>query len=174
MGTSHVGNGDFVRYTNCPPASGSHWNAPGGPITPRYYGPGDTTYPQGWVHNLEHGGLVILYACDQGGCDADEQAQLSALAQNFPNSPVCDVPAGINSPVITRFEQMAAPFAALVWDRVLLQDTLDVDAIKRFFAEEGERTNPELGCPRPSPSAEPSPSPSASPEASPSASPTAG
>lgn len=164
MGNGHVGNGDYVRYTYCPPASGNHWNTPGGPITPRYYGPGDTTYPQGWVHNLEHGAMVILYSCDQGGCDPEEQAELAAFAQNFPTSPICQVPAGIDGPVITRFEQMATSFAALVWDRVLLQETLDVDQIKEFFAESGDRTNPEQRCPRPSPS--PEASPSASPAAS--------
>ena len=25
--------------------------------------------PNGWVHNLEHGGLVLLYSCDKGACD---------------------------------------------------------------------------------------------------------
>jgi len=174
MGQGHVGNGDAVRYTNCPPASGKHWNAPGGPITPRYYEPGDTTHPQGWIHNLEHGGLVVLYSCDLGGCEAADQAELFALAQDFPASPICGVQPGVNSPVISRFEEMATPFAALVWDRVLLQQTLDIDEIKRFFAEEGERTNPEQQCPRPSPSAAPSPSPAASPSpASPSPSPAA-
>jgi hypothetical protein len=167
MGAVHVGNGDFVRFTYCPPASGRHWNVPGGPITPRYYEPGDTTYPQGWVHNLEHGGLVVLYSCDQGGCDPAEQEQLFALAQDFPDSPICGIPGGITSPVITRFEEMAAPFAALIWGRVLLQDTLDTEQIKQFFAEEAERTNPELQCPRPSPSPEASPGPSVAASPSP-------
>ncbi len=188
MGNSHVGNGDFVRYANCPPASGKHWNVPGGPITPRYYAPGDTTYPQGWVHNLEHGALVVLYSCDKGGCEAADQAKLAALAQDFPTSPICKIPGGFISPTITRFEEMGTPFAALVWDRVLLQQTLDVDKMKAFFLEESEKANPELQCPRVSPSPEPSagaspgaspgasaspsaaPSPSASPSASPAAS----
>lgn len=167
MGNGHVGNGDFVRFTYCAPASGKHWNAPGGPITPRFYGPDDTTYPQGWIHNLEHGAIVILYSCDQGGCDPDEQAQLTALAQDFPDSPICGLAGGIESPVISRFEEMATPFAAIVWGRVLQQDTLDIEEIKRFFAEEGERSNPEPQCQRPAPS--PSVAPSAAPSASPSA-----
>jgi hypothetical protein len=171
MGNAHVGNGDFVRFANCPPASGKHWNVPGGPITPRYYAPGDTTYPQGWVHNLEHGALVVLYSCDKGGCEQADLDKLFALAQDFPTSPICDIPGGFISPVITRFEEIATPFAALVWDRALLQQTLDIEEIKAFFAEEAERTNPELQCPRPSPS--PEPSPSASPGASPSPSPAA-
>lgn len=163
MGNGHVGNGDFVRYTYCAPASGKHWNVPGGPITPRFYGADDTTYPQGWIHNLEHGGMVVLYSCEQGGCDPDEQARLAAFAQDFPDSPVCGLAGGVVGPVITRFEEMATPFAAVVWGRVLQQPALDIDEMKRFFAEEAERTNPELQCPRPSPS------PEAPPLASPSA-----
>jgi hypothetical protein len=166
MGNGHVGNGDFVRFVNCPPASGRHWNVPGGPITPRYYEPGDTTYPQGWIHNLEHGALVVLYSCDKGGCDPADQQKLYALAQDFPTSPICQIPGGFASPTITRFEEMDGPFAALVWNRVLLQQQLDIDEIKRFFAEEAERTNPELQCPRPSPSPAPAVSPAASPASS--------
>jgi hypothetical protein len=168
MGVGHVGDGDFVRFTYCAPASGKHWNVPGGPITPRFYEPGDTTYPQGWVHNLEHGGLVVLYSCDKGGCDPADQEKLFAMAQDFPTSPICQIPGGYLSPVITRFEEMATPFAALVWGRVLQQETLDIDQMKEFFLQESERTNPELQCPRPSPS--PSAPASASPAASPSAS----
>ena len=68
MGRKHIQVGDPVKYTYCPPASGSHFNASGqGPIPPRLYGPNDVTLPQGWVHNLEHGALVLLYRSDSEG-----------------------------------------------------------------------------------------------------------
>lgn len=155
QGRGHLNPGDFKRYTLCPPASGQHYASPGGPIAPRFYGPNDETIPQGWVHNLEHGGLVVLYSCGHGGCGTADLDKLRALTNNFPNSPVCAVPAGIDGPVVTRFEEMPHPFAALVWDRVLYQDTLDTNQILKFFATEGERGNPEPQC-----QASPSPSPS--------------
>jgi hypothetical protein len=66
--------------------------------------------------------------------------------------------------VIARFEQMAWPYAALVWDRVLPMETVDQAAVLDFFGRYGERTNPEQLCqPSPSPSVSPSGSPSASP-----------
>jgi hypothetical protein len=162
MGNTHVEQGTQVRYTYCPPASGRHYvGTEVGPVPARLYGPGDGVIPQGWIHNLEHGGLVILYR------DADaDQGALRALYDAVPNSPVCDFPPGGQSPgpVIARFEQMAWPYAALVWDRVLPMETVDQAAVLDFFGRYGERTNPEQLCqPSPSPSVSPSGSPSASP-----------
>lgn len=181
MGNAHVATGTVIRYTYCPPASGRHFNQPGvgGPIPARPYGPNDSVIPQGWVHNLEHGGLVVLYR----GAEVD-QAALRSLYDAVPASPVCGFEPGGQSPgpVIARFDQMAWDYAAIVWDRVLPLGTLDQAAILDFYARYGERTNPEKFCevpPDPSaqPSAsgtvEPSTSPSVSPSAAPSASPAA-
>jgi hypothetical protein len=172
MGNTHVATGTVVKYTYCPPASGRHFIGEGiGPIPARPYGQGDAVNPQGWVHNLEHGGLVILYR----GADAD-QAALRALYDAVPASPVCGFQPGGQSPgpVIARFDQMAWPFAALVWDRVLSLETFDQAAILDFYARYGERTNPEKLCEAsPSPSESPGASGSAAPSASPSAEPSA-
>jgi hypothetical protein len=153
QGRGHVVVGTQVTYTFCPPASGKHYSASGqGPIAPRYYGPDDTAIPQGWVHNLEHGGMVILYNCARNGCDTNSQTTLKQLIGKFPASPVCKIAGGLLSPVIARFDQMKANFAAVVWDRVLFQDTLDVSAMLEFFQNQGEKNNPERQCnPSPSP-----------------------
>ena len=165
MGNSHVAVGTVVKYTYCPPASGRPYFATGqGPIPARPYGPTDTVIPEGWVHNLEHGGLVILYK----GAEAD-QAALRALYDAIPVSPVCGFEPGGNSPgpVIARFDDMAWPYAALVWDRVLPMESLDQAAVLDFYARYGETTNPEKLCtPSASPSAAPSDGASASPAAS--------
>ncbi|HTC85755.1 MAG TPA: DUF3105 domain-containing protein, partial [Candidatus Acidoferrum sp.] len=71
MGRTHIAPGSAQTYLSCPPASGNHYFATGiGPIAARYYGPDEATIPQGWVHNLEHGALVVLYSC-KGGCPDD-------------------------------------------------------------------------------------------------------
>ena len=98
MGNTHVAVGTVVKYTYCPPASGHHYFASGqGPIPARPYGPNDSVIPEGWVHNLEHGGLVLLYSCDKGACDDATQAQLRTLVQGFPSSAICGT-----APLITR------------------------------------------------------------------------
>jgi hypothetical protein len=170
MGRTHVAVGTPVRFTFCPPASGNHYNSAGqGPIPPRFYGPEDSTVPQNWIHNLEHGALVILYNCAGGGCDTASLDQLRTLVASFPASPVCKLPPGAVSPVITRFDTMKAPFAAVVWGRVLFQDKLDIPQMLAFFDQYGDRTNPEQQCntnPSPSPGASAAPSASGSPAAS--------
>ena len=175
-GQPHVSPGDKVTYLICPPASGKHINAPPrGPIPPKFYGPNDSVVPNGWVHNLEHGGLVLLYSCDKGACDDATQEQLRALVSGFPASAVCGVAPGIVSPVVAHFEQMPTKFAALVWDRVMYMDTLDTQQVYDFYLRYAERVSegrfvapPEPQCAVPSQSAAPSDAPSASPAASPS------
>jgi hypothetical protein len=139
MGATHQAGPPFT-YTYCPPASGNHYNAQGlGPITPRVYGPNDKVAPPNWVHNLEHGALVVLYQGDSPGATADGQAAFKTFYDNFPPSPICKVPRGEISPVIARFDQMAHPYAALVWGRVLYLDSWDPDVVLRFYATESER-----------------------------------
>ena len=176
MGQGHVPRGTKITYTYCPPASGRHYNVPDAPITARVYGPGDGVIPEGWIHNLEHGALVVLYRGDQPDLEA-----LRALYTAVPVSPVCGFTPGGQSPgpVVARFDDMAWPYAAMVWDRILPLQTIDQQAMLDFYATWGERTNPEKLCavPSASPSVVPSgsstPSESTSPAASGSASPAA-
>lgn len=172
MGRSHVADGTFVRYAECPPASGNHYSSTLGPIPATYYSPNDSTVPQGWIHNMEHGAMVIVYSCDRGSCDDATQQQLKDLAAAFPNSPVCGVPRGNVGPIITRFEDMNAPFAAMVWGRVLFQDKLDTAQMLEFFRIEGELHNPEPQCQRPAATSAPTAAPSATPSGAPAPSPT--
>jgi hypothetical protein len=170
MGHTHVTPGTRVTYTWCPPASGKHYNATGlGPIPGnRVYGPSEVTAPQGWVHNLEHGALVLVYSCPNGdgpGCTDAGQAALKAILAKWPISPICKFPANPISPVMTRFDDMPYPYAALVWDAVLPMQTLDEAALFRFFADRAERFNiQEPQCPAPTATpapATPTPIPSA-------------
>jgi hypothetical protein len=146
MGRQHVQVGTSVAYAVCPPASGQHYSSAGkGPIPPRLYGPDDVVEPQSWVHNLEHGGLVVLYRCGSTCAEAAIEP-LRALLTGLPESPVCGLDPGQLSPVVARFDQMAAPFAALLWDRILFLQTADVAAISSFYTAWAERQNPEHLC----------------------------
>ena len=172
MGRGHILAPENQRFAACPPASGPHYAALDGPITARYYGPDDSTLPQGWIHNLEHGGLVVLYSCDKGACDAPTQQALQDLFKSVPDSPLCKIPKGTLGPVIARFEEMKNPIAALLWGRVLFQDKLDTAQLLEYFRTQAELHNPEPQCDRPSPTpAVPSVSPSTGPIPSPEPSP---
>jgi hypothetical protein len=179
MGRNHINPGTVQTYTYCPPASGYHLNAPAlGPIAARFYSPDDAIEPEGWIHNLEHGGMVVLYNCS-GSCP--DEATLQRLEDfvspaTFPASPICKIPAGVVGPVVARFDDMTSHFAAIVWDRVMFLDTFDSAQILAFFQQWGDQTVPEpqVQCQQvsPSPSAEPSGSGSPAPSGSGSAAPS--
>ena len=177
LGREHASLGAFVKYALCPPATGKHYLSTGdGPIRAGVYGPDDQAIPQGWIHNLEHGALVLLYRCTDGdtACSESGQAALNQFNASFPNSPICDVPKGGVGPIVARFDQMKWPYAAIVWGLVLPLDTLDTNQIYAFFAQQGDRTNPEPypGCVKPTPTPAPTDTPAATDTAAPSASPT--
>jgi hypothetical protein len=183
MGNSHV-VATPQRYLYCPPASGNHFNGTGlGPIVPRVYKPEDKVGPSNWIHNLEHGAMVILYRGDSPGATAAGQQAFRDYFDAFPTSAICKVPPRQVSPVIARFDSMPHAFAAVVWNRVFYLDTWDPALVNQFYLTEAERLDkdgalvapPEdtTGCKaRIAPSGAPSAAPSASvaPSVAPSAS----
>lgn len=189
MGNSHEVRRP-QRYTLCPPATGTHYAENGlGPIEPRVYRPDDNVGPANWIHNLEHGGMVILYRGDSPGATEDGLAAFRQFYDSFPPSPICNFPPRQLSPVVARFDEMTWPYAALVWGRVLPLETWDPALALEFYATESERLDadgvfvapPEPRCAAPSPSpgaggspAAPSasPSPASGSSAAPSASPS--
>lgn len=103
-----------VVYSDVPPAGGDHsacW-APFGVHRTE-------VLDERWVHNLEHGGVVVLYDCP-GGC-ADDVAALEALA---PTRPFL---------LVTPYAALPTRFAVVAWGVRLLTDTLDPAAFARFY-----------------------------------------
>ena len=179
MGHLHEDPGNTVTYRHCPPASGKHYNSSGqGPIRGGLYGPADNAVPPGWVHNLEHGAIVLLYSCKapEGqtapACTDEGQQQLEDLLARWPDSPVCKIPKGQLTPVIARFDDMASNFAAIVWDVVLPMAEIDDALLFDFYARNAELFNPEKQCADPSASPGPA-APTSAPTAAPAASPVA-
>lgn len=172
LGREHVSVGSFVRFALCPPASGKHVNQrTEGPIEPGVFGPDDKATPQGWIHNLEHGGLVVLYRCPGDACTDAGLAEMKALFARFPAGPVCGFPAGVNGPIFARFDEMAWPVAALLWGEVMPLEAFDAERILAYWAQDGERYHPErAGCPAATPT--PGPSATVTPSATPAPSPT--
>jgi hypothetical protein len=135
-GRSHVAPGSQLHYAQCPPSSGSHYNAAGfGPLAPKFYGPEAEQSPGGWVHNLEHGYVVILYSCGSDGktCPSEEEEVALVRFQNTAPTTTGAAACGIQAEVVTaRFDSMSARFAFVAWDRVFLTNTFDPVAAARF------------------------------------------
>jgi hypothetical protein len=142
LGNDHINPGTQGVYRFCPPTSGPHNNLQNvGPIRRNFYEPATAQRPGGFVHNLEHGYVVMLYRCGQGGCpSADELAAMRRVYEQTPIANRCNTP---NKILVARFDDMTTRFAYLVWDRALLTDTFD-EAQARTFAEQWQdKTGPE-------------------------------
>ncbi len=120
-GRAHVEVGTPIQYETYPPASGPHYPA----AAPWEFF--DEAIPPGfWVHNLEHGGIVLLYNC-QANCDSLKE-QLRGLYGKFPTSKY-----GYPKLVVVPDKQIAGELTALAWDRRLVQITYDEDTLYRFY-----------------------------------------
>jgi hypothetical protein len=105
-----------VHYVDAPPVGGLHhacWAD---------FGVHSEEVPdERWVHNLEHGAIVLLHNCPEG-CDRDI-ADLEDLALDLG-------PWTLVSP----YERLPGPFAALAWGHRLLMDCYDPAQIEEFYA----------------------------------------
>jgi hypothetical protein len=121
-GQVHIVEPTPITYMANPPASGPHW-----PVWQEPWAP----YPDGlprerWVHNLEHGGIVLLYNCPEG-CDA-EVDQLIALRNARPPDQF-----NVVRVLIVPDTKMPHRFAALAWTYRWQGDVVDEAAITCFM-----------------------------------------
>jgi hypothetical protein len=119
-GAMHVYPPTTVDYAANPPASGNHWP------TPAPWGVASAPIDrEQWVHNLEHGGVVLLYNCPSG-CDADVAA-LTAL-RNRPADQFHEVRI-----LVTPDATMPKKLAAVAWGWRWQGDSFDQAAVKCFI-----------------------------------------
>lgn len=126
-GNLHVPVGQQVTYQANPPASGSHWSAAG--VAPVDAGVYDVALEEEqWIHNLEHGYVVLLYDC-HGPCQPDLRNDLQTLLGTAPPSELF----GNVKLVITPYAGLPFSFTVVAWDRQLHLDSLDQNAILDFY-----------------------------------------
>jgi hypothetical protein len=123
----HVEPGTDVEWTNNPPTSGPHY--PVWAAWDREY----PTLPRGYyVHNLEHGGIVLLYNCADGCPDVVEQ--LRNVARNMEPDSTCTSP--ITKRVVIAPDPLlpeGVQIAAVAWNAAYTASCYD-PFIDRFVA----------------------------------------
>ena len=122
-GRVHVDEGSAITYKHNPPASGPHYPSP------KDWGIYTTTIAPGyWVHNLEHGGVVVLYDCPTG-C-SQVVTELQQAYQTFPKDKYNEV------------KLLATPYSglpngtqvmALAWDFQKAYSSFDVQKLQTFY-----------------------------------------
>ncbi|HZO28043.1 MAG TPA: DUF3105 domain-containing protein [Chloroflexota bacterium] len=137
----HVGEGTPVTYKSRPPASGPHY-----PTWSQTYGFMEPAPPAGiWLHNLEHGAVVILYNCPQACPELEQQ-----LKDLYPTLPLGrNARGGRARALILPYADMDHKIAVVAWGWLLELDEFDRDQIVRFYESRIDR-GPEcqnLACP---------------------------
>ena len=130
-GADHVPDDTQVTYNSRPPASGPHYGAPSST-----YGFMNPVPPTGtWLHNLEHGSMVILYNCPQTCPDLEQQ-----LKDLYPTLPLGRNARGGRARVlILPYADMDHKIAVVAWGWLLELDELDRDQIIRFYESRIDR-----------------------------------
>src|SRR5262249_15273713 len=105
-----------------PPASGQHW----GNTWADWEMSDDRIPPEVFVHNLEHGGIVLLYRCD-AACP-DTVAALKDLYRSFPRAKNGKV-----KMVVAPDPKIRSPFVILAWTWIDDLPSLDRDRLLRFY-----------------------------------------
>lgn len=132
----HVPLGTEVAYERIPPSSGPHY----GQTAP--YGVTEEPLAEGyWLHNLEHGGIVVLYNCPQGCPDLVEQ--LREAYRTFPASRTF----GVVKLVVAPYSKLPTRLAYLAWGKdsgwQYLTDTYKREELLRFYLQHLDK-GPEL------------------------------
>lgn len=145
LGRGHVATGSSVRYRFCPPTSGDHWSAAGrAPLRRAIYGSNDSVSPGNWVHNLEHGYVVIAYQGDPPAADMDGIREVYETARQGEVALACGLP---NKVIAVPFEDMSEPYAVLAWDRALMLPEWDTQRALTFANQWQEAVQaPEPAC----------------------------
>jgi hypothetical protein len=125
-GAGHVEACSTVSYQSNPPSSGNHygnWAAFGEYAFP---------LPRGfWVHNLEHGAIVITFNCPDG-CD-QELAEVRAWFDALPVDPPCLGTTTRPRAILTPDPLLDARWAASAWGWTLTAACFDAAAFSAFY-----------------------------------------
>lgn len=126
-GQDHVPQDSEIPWMSDPPHSGPHYP------TWELWGEHDSTVPRGnWVHNLEHGGIVLSYRCADP-CDAELEI-LRDVVEQRPELRILLTP----DPYLPGRER----FAAISWTWLHRFDAPDLEELL-CFADQHENHAPE-------------------------------
>ncbi len=118
---AHVADGTGLEYKNSPPSSGLHYSS----TRPwRVYE--EPVSPGNLVHNLEHGGIVILYNCSEGCPDIVNQ--LRQAYKDFPPSSFGNIKL-----LVTPYTAMDSKLAIVSWGWMDTMEEFDKDRLIKFY-----------------------------------------
>jgi len=121
-GAGHVEEGAAIQYKHYPPSSGTHygrlaaWKAHAQEIAEGY-----------WVHNLEHGGVVVLYNCRSSACP-ELESELKGLYEKLRPSKWGHVKLAV-----LPYSRITSQIAVVAWGYQMDLPGADVNSIRFFY-----------------------------------------
>jgi len=126
---SHIDPSTQWTYKFYPPTSGPHYSVAGSAPVP--WGTVDTLVEGQFVHNLEHGGIVILYNCPSGNdCTSLKNSLTDYVQKLAPAEPKYGEPKIIMTPYS---HGMTKKVALVAWHYIEFLDSYDQNAITQFY-----------------------------------------
>jgi hypothetical protein len=121
-GRNHIPEGEPGTYDHFPPSSGEHY----APVLQYDYYAVEVP-PEYYVHNLEHGAIVVLYNCPEPCPDTE-----TLLGEFFDRAPPDDV-FGEVKVVIGQNSDLESKVVALAWGYQMDLPEADVEALLDFY-----------------------------------------
>ncbi|MFO0598556.1 MAG: DUF3105 domain-containing protein [Myxococcaceae bacterium] len=127
-GQQHVPTSSSPTWPSNPPASGPHF-----PVWAAFQ-EFSSPVPRGyWVHDLEHGAIVLLHRCDgldAATCDGVKAALRQASA-SLSDDPKCTAPIRVRT-VITPDPLLTEPLVAVSWRFIYRAACVDQPSLEAF------------------------------------------
>jgi hypothetical protein len=133
-GRTHVDPSTTPTYKSYPPASGPHYSAQGvAPVPWQTIATASSPLVEGqYIHNLEHGGMAILYNCPTGADCTTLQNSLEKYVRNLaPVEPTFGEVKVVLTPYSKGMQQHKV--ALVAWDYIEFLDSYDQALITRFY-----------------------------------------
>lgn len=124
----HIDPSTQPVYKFYPPTSGPHYGAPYGPVAWQTIG----TLSEGqWVHNMEHGGIAVLYDCPSGSDCTTLVNQLKNYVQNL--APIEPTYGEVKMVMTPYTRGMQNKVALVAWHWIEFLGSYDQAEITRFY-----------------------------------------
>jgi hypothetical protein len=128
---SHIDPSTQWTYKFYPPTSGPHYSVAGS--APVAWGTVDNLVEGQFVHNLEHGGIAVLYNCPSGTDCTTMKDQLTNYVKNLaPIEPTYNEAKIVMTPYS---HGMQKKIALVAWHYIEFLDAYDQNAITQFYED---------------------------------------
>jgi hypothetical protein len=140
---AHVARDTVIAYESNPPSWGLHY--------PTWVEYGAHRLPvdrREYVHNAEHGSIVLLYKCESADACPSIASALERVAASVPAEAFCETwpGGGVRARVVVTPDPLLdVPVAAMAWGHTYRASCFDAASLLAF-AEEHIGQGPELNC----------------------------